>query len=48
MQLLAEAYLHEKDDKSANEMFGEILKIEPHNQRARSALGPTNNKKINI
>ncbi|HMS92097.1 MAG TPA: tetratricopeptide repeat protein [Candidatus Saccharibacteria bacterium] len=48
MQLLAEAYLHEKDEKSANHMFEEILKIEPHNQRARTALGQTSNKKINI
>lgn len=48
MQLLAEAYLHEKDEKSANHMFEEILAIEPHNQRARTALGQTSNKKINI
>jgi tetratricopeptide (TPR) repeat protein len=38
MQLLAEAYLHEKDEKSANDIFRQILKIEPHNQRARAAL----------
>ena len=38
MQLLAEAYIHEKDDKSAEDMFRQILNIEPNNQRARAAL----------
>ncbi len=48
MQLLAESYLHEDDEKSANEMFGEILKLEPHNPRARAALMPKGQlKKVN-
>lgn len=48
MQLLAESYLHENDEKSANEMFGEILKLEPHNPRARAALMPKGQlKKVN-
>lgn len=40
MQLLAEAYIHEKDEKSANELFRQIIKLDPKNMRARSALGP--------
>lgn len=48
MQLLAESYLHEDDEKSANEMFAEILKLEPHNPRARAALTPKGQlKKVN-
>jgi len=48
MQLLAEAYLHEKDHKSANDIFREILKVEPHNQRARAALSSKEQlKKVN-
>ncbi len=38
MQLLAEAYLHEKDEKSAVLLWRRILKVDPHNLRARSAL----------
>lgn len=40
MQLLAEAYLHEKDEKSARILFRKILKVEPANLRARAALQP--------
>jgi len=38
MLLLAEAYLHENNNKEANVMFKEILKIEPNNIRAKQAL----------
>ncbi|MEI8072980.1 MAG: tetratricopeptide repeat protein [Candidatus Saccharibacteria bacterium] len=38
MQLLAEAFIHEKDDKSARVMFTRILKVDPKNNRARLAL----------
>ncbi len=41
MQLLAEAYLHEKDEKSAKLLFRKILKVEPENMRARAALQPS-------
>lgn len=48
LQLLAEAYLHEKDESSANTIFKEILKIDPHNPRARAALMPKGQlKKVN-
>lgn len=40
MQLLAEAYLHAKDDKSARILFRKILKLEPNNMRARQAVEP--------
>ncbi len=40
MQLLAEAYIHEKDEKSAHIMFRRILKVDPSNQRAKAALQP--------
>lgn len=40
MQLLAEAYLHEGEDKKAQTTFRRILKIEPTNLRARQALEP--------
>ncbi|MBI2797721.1 tetratricopeptide repeat protein [Candidatus Saccharibacteria bacterium] len=40
MQLLAEAYLHAKDDKQAKLMFRKILKLEPNNMRARAAIEP--------
>lgn len=40
MQLLAEAYIHEKDDKSARELFQKIIKLDPKNMRAQSALKP--------
>ena len=40
MQLLAEAYLHAKDDKAAKAMFRRIVKLEPNNMRARAALEP--------
>lgn len=38
MLLLAEAYLHENNNKEANAMFKGILKIEPNNIRAKQAL----------
>lgn len=41
MQLLAEAYLHEKDEKSAKLLFRKILKVEPENMRARAGLQPS-------
>ncbi len=41
MQLLAEAYLHEKDEKSARVLFRKILKVEPDNMRARAGLQPS-------
>lgn len=40
MQLLAEAFIHEGDSKKANNIFKDILKIEPNNIRARQALEP--------
>lgn len=40
MQLLAEAYLHQKDEKSARVLFRKILKVDPANLRARAALQP--------
>lgn len=40
MQLLAESYLHEKDTEAANQLFKKILELDPHNQRAQSALKP--------
>lgn len=41
MQLLAEAYIHEKDEKSAKIMFRRILKVDPQNLRAKAALQPS-------
>lgn len=38
MQLLAEAYLHEKDKTNAKKIFNKIIKIDPKNSRARQAL----------
>ncbi len=40
MQLLAEAFIHEKDEKSAQILFRQILKLDPKNIRAHSALKP--------
>lgn len=40
MQLLAESYLHEKDEKSARAIFRKILKEDPQNLRARAGLQP--------
>lgn len=40
MQLLAEAFIHEKDEKSAKIMFKRILKVDPKNLRAKAALQP--------
>jgi len=40
MQLLAEAYLHENDEKSARLLFRKIIKIDPENLRARAGLQP--------
>ena len=47
MQLLAEAYIHEKDEKSAQELFRKIVKLDPKNLRARSALQTQNQLKKN-
>jgi tetratricopeptide (TPR) repeat protein len=41
MQLLAEAYLHEKEEKAAKLLFKKILKLDPNNHRARAGLQPT-------
>lgn len=38
MQLLAEAYIHEGDDKQAKSMFHKIIKVDPNNLRANQAL----------
>jgi len=40
MQLLAEAFIHQKDEKSAKILFRKILKVDPKNNRARMALQP--------
>lgn len=40
MQLLAEAYLHQKDEKSARVLFRKIIKIDPQNIRAKAGLQP--------
>ncbi|MBA3679202.1 tetratricopeptide repeat protein [Candidatus Saccharibacteria bacterium] len=40
MQLLAEAFIHQKDEKSAKALFRMILKVDPKNSRARMALQP--------
>jgi len=48
MQLLAEAYIHEKDEESATNLFKKILRLDPNNVRARSALQPKQQlKKVN-
>ncbi len=47
MQLLAEAFIHEKDEKSARIMFRRVLKVDPNNHRAKLALQPaTQLKKV--
>ncbi len=38
LQLLAEAYLHNKDESQAKVVFRKILKSDPENMRARQAL----------
>ena len=40
MQLLAEAYLHQKDEKSARALFRKIIKLDPTNLRAKAGLQP--------
>jgi len=45
MQLLAEAFIHEKDEKSAKIMFRRIQKIDPNNHRAKIALQPASQLK---
>lgn len=40
MVLLADAYLHEKQEKEAKMLFKKVLKIEPNNPRARAATQP--------
>lgn len=40
MVLLADAYLHEKNNKQAQDLFKKVLKLEPNNPRARAAMQP--------
>lgn len=40
MLLLAEAYIHEGEEKKARDLFKHIIKIEPNNLRAKQALEP--------